>query len=113
MCGSLFLISGSRLTQGRHSIARKFMGPKPKTPARSKSDSCASSDPDWPPPPAHNPWAHVTQPWLDEVAAGTDKSIRDTQAWKEAVMKHGLAETRRLLPLSLPAGQCPAADPLN
>ena len=59
------------------------------------------------------PFGPVTTQWLDEVAAGTEKSIRDTPAWKEAVGSLGLKEARRRLRLHCLASQLPAAAPDN
>ena len=57
--------------------------------------------------------AYVTAQWLDEVAAGTEKSIRDTSAWKEAVKRLGLKEARRRLRMGCLTSQLPAPQPLN
>lgn len=65
------------------------------------------------PPFSQKPFCHVTSEWLDEVAAGTEESIRDTPAWKEAVRCLGLSEARRMLRLACLASQCPAAAPGN
>jgi len=55
----------------------------------------------------------VTRQWLDEVAAGTEKSIRDTPAWKAAVQQLGLKEARRRLRLGCLASQLPGPNPSN
>jgi hypothetical protein len=55
----------------------------------------------------------TTKQWLAQVAEGTERGIRDTPAWKEAVRKFGLKETRRRLRLGLLRSQCPEANPLN
>jgi hypothetical protein len=57
--------------------------------------------------------AYVTKQWLDEVAAGTEKSIHDTPAWKDAVKRLGLKEVRRRLRLGCLASQYPELSPLN
>jgi len=57
--------------------------------------------------------ACLTKQWLDAVAAGTEKSIRDTPAWKDAVQRLGLKEVRRRLRLSCLTSQYPDANPLN
>jgi hypothetical protein len=57
--------------------------------------------------------AYVTKQWLDEVAAGTEKSIRDTPAWKDAVKRLGLKEVRRRLRLGCMASQYPEFNPQN
>jgi hypothetical protein len=57
--------------------------------------------------------AYLTKQWLDQVAAGTEKGIRDTYAWKNAVQQLGLKEARRRLRLSLLATQYPEANPQN
>ena len=51
--------------------------------------------------------------WLEQVAAGTEKGIRDTRAWKNAVRQFGLKEARRRLRLGLLRSQCPEVNPLN
>lgn len=51
--------------------------------------------------------------WLDEVAAGTEKGIRDTYAWKEAVRRFGLKEARKRLRLGLLTSRLPDLNPLN
>jgi len=58
-------------------------------------------------------WSYVAHQWLDEVAAGVEKGIRDTRAWKETVRREGLQQARRLLRLALLAGQLPGANPRN
>jgi len=55
----------------------------------------------------------VTCQWLDEVAAGTEKSIRDTPAWKATVQQLGLKEARRRLRLGCLASQLPGPNPSN
>jgi pilus assembly protein TadC len=55
----------------------------------------------------------VIRQWLDEVAAGTEKSIRDTHAWKDMVRRVGLKEARRILRLGLLASKLPDSTPLN
>jgi hypothetical protein len=50
---------------------------------------------------------------LGLVAAGTEKGIRDTPAWKDAVRRFGLKEARRRLRLSLLRSQYPETNPLN
>ncbi|MFZ0828843.1 MAG: hypothetical protein WAO02_15610 [Verrucomicrobiia bacterium] len=57
--------------------------------------------------------AYLTKQWLDEVAAGTEKNIHDTPAWKAAVQRLGLKEVRRRLRLGCLASQYPGANPLN
>jgi hypothetical protein len=57
--------------------------------------------------------AYVTAQWLDEVAAGTEKSIRDTHAWKDMVRRMGLKEARRILRLGLLTTQLPDRHPIN
>jgi hypothetical protein len=57
--------------------------------------------------------AYLSKQWLDQVAAGTEKGIRDTYAWKAAVKRLGLKETRRRLRLSLLATQYPEFNPQN
>jgi len=57
--------------------------------------------------------AYLTKQWLDDVAAGTEKSIRDTPAWKDAVHRLGLKEVRRRLRLGCLTSQYPDANPLN
>jgi hypothetical protein len=57
--------------------------------------------------------AYLTKQWLDEVTAGTEKGIRDTYAWRDAVKRLGLKETRRRLRLSLLANQIAAENPQN
>jgi len=55
----------------------------------------------------------LSKQWLDQVAAGTEKGIRDTYAWKDAVQRLGLKEARRRLRLGLLTTRCPDANPLN
>jgi len=57
--------------------------------------------------------AYVTSQWLDEVAAGTEKGIHDTHAWKEAVKRLGLKEARRRLRLGCLTSQLPGPNPSN
>jgi hypothetical protein len=57
--------------------------------------------------------AYITKQWLDEVAAGTEKSINDTYAWKDAVKRLGLKEVRRRLRLGCLASQLPGGSPQN
>jgi hypothetical protein len=57
--------------------------------------------------------AYLTKQWLDEVAAGTEKGIRDTYAWKDAVKRLGLKEARKRLRLSLLANQIADDNPQN
>ena len=47
------------------------------------------------------------------VAAGTEKGIRDTYAWKESVRKFGLQETRKMLKLGLLSRKLPDHNPMN
>lgn len=61
----------------------------------------------------HKDWSYVANQWLDEVAAGVEKGIRDTHAWKESVRRKGLRETRRILRRSLLIGQLPCVNPRN
>jgi hypothetical protein len=61
----------------------------------------------------HKTKAYLTKQWLDEVAAGTEKGIRDTYAWKAAVQRLGLKEARRRLRLGCLASQYPDFNPLN
>jgi hypothetical protein len=63
------------------------------------------------PPPGQRK-AHTRQ-WLEQVAAGTEQGIRDTPAWKDAVRRFGLKETRRRLRLGLLSSQLPGSDPQN
>jgi len=63
-------------------------------------------------PPRHDR-SYLTRRWLDEVAAGTEQSIRDTPAWNKAVKHLGLKEARRRLRLGCLTSQCPEANPLN
>jgi hypothetical protein len=65
------------------------------------------------PPASPKSLGHVTSKWLDEVSAGTEASIRDTPAWKEAVRRLGLPEVRRRLRLGCLASQFPAGSPEN
>jgi hypothetical protein len=60
-----------------------------------------------------NNWAFIANQWLDEVAAGTEKGIRDTHAWKDMVRRVGLKEARRILRLGLLASKLPDSTPLN
>jgi hypothetical protein len=80
-----------------------------KIPAPKKSEVPA----DLQQPVPHKTKAYVTKQWLDEVAAGTEKGIRDTFAWKDSVKRLGLKETRRRLRLGLLASQYPDFNPLN
>jgi hypothetical protein len=57
--------------------------------------------------------AYLTKQWLNQVAAGTEKGIRDTYAWKDAVKRLGLKEARKRLRLSLLANQIAADNPQN
>ena len=57
--------------------------------------------------------AHVTRQWLDQVAAGTEKGIRDTYAWKAAVQQLGLKEARHRLRLGCLTSQLPDSTPRN
>jgi len=57
--------------------------------------------------------AYLTKQWLDEVTAGTEKGIRDTYAWKDAVKRLGLKQTRRRLRLGLLANQIAVENPEN
>ena len=57
--------------------------------------------------------SYLTRQWLDEVAAGTEKGLRDTYAWKAAVQRLGLKEARRRLRLSCLASQCLEGNPQN
>lgn len=77
-----------------------------------KPDPLQSLYPDVPTLP-HKDWSYVANQWLDEVAAGVEKGIRDTHAWKETVRREGLREARRRLRLSLLAGQLPCVNPRN
>ncbi len=61
----------------------------------------------------HKDWAYVANQWLDKVAAGVEKGIRDTHAWKEMVRREGLREARRHLRLSLLVRQLPGGNPRN
>jgi hypothetical protein len=65
------------------------------------------------PSPPRRTRAYLTKQWLDEVAAGTEKGIRDTYAWKDAVQRLGLKEARQRLRLSLLANQIAANNPQN
>jgi hypothetical protein len=47
------------------------------------------------------------------VAAGTEKGIRDTYAWKQAVQQLGLKEAHQRLRLGLLSSQLPDTDPNN
>jgi hypothetical protein len=51
--------------------------------------------------------------WLDQVAPGTEKGIRDTHAWKEVVRQFGLKEARKRLRLGLLTSLFPDINPLN
>ena len=51
--------------------------------------------------------------WLDQVAAGTEKGIQDTHAWKDAVRRFGLKEARKRLRLGLLTSRFPDLNPLN
>jgi hypothetical protein len=64
------------------------------------------------PPPGRRK-AHPSKQWLDQVSAGTEKGIRDTPAWKEAVRHLGLKEARTRLRLGLLTSQIPDRNPLN
>jgi hypothetical protein len=63
------------------------------------------------PPPGQR--AVYTRQWLAQVAAGTEKGIRDTHAWQETVRRVGLKEARRLLRLGLLANQVADSNPRN
>jgi hypothetical protein len=56
---------------------------------------------------------YLSKHWMDQVAAGTEKGIRDTYAWKDGVRRLGLKEARRRLRLSLLATQYPEFNPRN
>ena len=77
-----------------------------------KLDPLPSLYPDLPPL-QHKDWACVANQWLDKVAAGVEKGIRDTHAWKEMVRRQGLPQARRLLRLSLLVRQLPGVNPRN
>jgi hypothetical protein len=78
-------------------------------PVPKKSDALADDKQ----PSPHKTKAYLTKQWLDEVAAGTEKSIRDTYAWKDAVKRLGLKEVRRRLRLGCLASQYPEFNPQN
>lgn len=85
-----------------------------KTTGKGRAAVEASQPPVSPTPsPAPKARAYVTRQWLDEVAAGTEKSIRDTPAWKAAVQQLGLKEARRRLRLGCLASQLPGPNPSN
>jgi hypothetical protein len=50
---------------------------------------------------------------LDEVTAGTEKSIRDTHAWQDMVRRVGLKEARRILKLGILSNQLLDGNPQN
>jgi hypothetical protein len=50
---------------------------------------------------------------LDEVVAGTEKSICDTHAWQDMVRRVGLKEARKILRLGLLSSQLPDSNPQN
>ena len=50
---------------------------------------------------------------LDEVTAGTEKSIRDTHAWQDMVRRVGLQEARKILKLGILGNQTPDGNPQN
>ena len=54
-----------------------------------------------------------TREELDEIVAGTEKSIRDTHAWQDMMRRVGLREARRILKLGLLSSQLPASNPKN
>lgn len=55
----------------------------------------------------------LTRQRLDEVAAGTEKSIRDTPAWKDMVRRMRLKEARRTLRLGLLGARLPESNAGN
>jgi len=80
-----------------------------KTPTPKKSEVPADLHQHVP----HKTKAYLTKQWLHEVAAGTEKGIRDTYAWKAAVQRLGLKEARRRLRLGCLATQYPEFNPQN
>jgi hypothetical protein len=60
-----------------------------------------------------NPHSKFSKRWLDEVAAGTEKGIHDTPAWKAAIKRLGLKEARRRLRIGCLVSQLPDRNPMN
>ena len=86
---------------------------KKKDRKTAKFPSVESTPPDWlgdePTGPA-KPYSKENQ---TEIAAGVEKGIRDTPAWKDMVRRVGLKEARRILKLGLLANQIADNNPLN
>lgn len=81
--------------------------------AKFKSDPLTASAPGVPPPVSRKAHDYLTKQWLDEVAAGTEKGIRDTHAWKDLVRREGLQEARRILRMGLVGWQIADDQPQN
>jgi hypothetical protein len=84
-----------------------------KKAAKPKSSTIETKVPDWVldhPPVPKKP---LTKQGLNELAAGVESGIRDTQAWKALVRRVGRKEVVRLLKARLFARHGVHSDPNN